>query len=717
MAITASVTDGVLLLTGTASGNVVATYNAARLVTVTEGGTPVPVTGGNQPVLSINSVSLTANLTVQGSAADDQLQMALKSGSTTILGGAGRDTLVVLDDGISGLNDYTISGIEVLTGSTGDDLIRLGDAGNTVRMSGVESVIGGSGIDHITLSDGNDTFTTVAIETLDAGAGNDLIILGNRGGTYTLLNVETLFGGSGVDHITLSDGNDTILTTIAIETLDAGAGNDRISLGNAGGTYTFLNAETVIGGTGIDSITVVASATNVATGGGDDTIVGSALNDTINGGAGVDRLTGGGGTDFFRGTASELSGDSITDLGSGDSITVTDAVAGAMTAALIGDRLVIDPDGATGTAAVREMTIGNAPVGRLSLKGQTISFFTDAVAPTVSIAPSAPLTVEVPGTVRFTFSEAVEGFSLSDVLTVNGTLANLVRLDAVSFTATFIPATAGAAAFVIGAGTYEDGAGNAGLSASLVVSVDAPPSPPTPLTPLNQAGTLGSDNISGTALADTFAGLAGNDTISAGDGQDMVLGGSGSDVVSGDAGNDTLWGEVGNDVLEGAAGDDQLWGGTEHDTLSGGLDNDLLKGESGNDVLTGDDGNDTLWGGVGNDGLTGGGGEDIFVFDSKANTRTNKDKIADFSTSADTIWLDNKVFTKLGKGSEAKPGKLTKAFFTVGDKAKDANDYLIYNKKTGVLFYDADGAGKGKAIEIALLSKNLKLAYSDFFII
>ncbi|WP_230532607.1 hypothetical protein [Microvirga roseola] len=105
------------------------------------------------------------------------------------------------------------------------------------------------------------------------------------------------------------------------------------------------------------------------------------------------------------------------------------------------------------------------------------------------------------------------------------------------------------------------------------------------------------------------------------------------------------------------------------------------------------------------------------MFDTKA-SRSNKDKILDFKVKDDSIWLDNKYFKKLGKkGSEAKPAKLNKKFFTVGDKAKDKNDYLIYDKKKGVLYYDADGSGKDKAVEIATLRKKLRMTSKDFFVI
>ena len=60
---------------------------------------------------------------------------------------------------------------------------------------------------------------------------------------------------------------------------------------------------------------------------------------------------------------------------------------------------------------------------------------------------------------------------------------------------------------------------------------------------------------------------------------------------------------------------------------------------------------------------------------------------------------------------------MKKNFFAVGPKAKDKNDYVIYDSKKGVLLYDADGSGKGKAVEFASLSKKLAMTYKDFFVI
>jgi VCBS repeat-containing protein len=145
---------------------------------------------------------------------------------------------------------------------------------------------------------------------------------------------------------------------------------------------------------------------------------------------------------------------------------------------------------------------------------------------------------------------------------------------------------------------------------------------------------------------------------------------------------------------------------------------DVLKGGSGKDTFKGSGGDDLLYGGSGNDTLWGNAGKDVFVFDTTLGTsstdrRVNFDTIKDFSVKDDSVQLDNVIFRKLGSA----PKQLSKSFFSIGDKAKDKNDYVIYNNKTGVLSYDADGSGKGKAVEFAQLAKNLKMTNKDFFVI
>nr|WP_281381289.1 M64 family metallopeptidase [Microvirga lupini] len=153
----------------------------------------------------------------------------------------------------------------------------------------------------------------------------------------------------------------------------------------------------------------------------------------------------------------------------------------------------------------------------------------------------------------------------------------------------------------------------------------------------------------------------------------------------------------------------------------------LLTGDNGSNNLRGNvvanevqgrGGNDKLWGGAGNDVLIGGAGRDVFVFDLKPNKTSNRDRIDDYNVTADTVWLDNKAFTKLGAGTLQKPKKISSDMFVTASRAKDREDRIIYDKKKGLLLYDADGSGtKFKSVEIASLSKGLSMAFHDFFVI
>ena len=166
-------------------------------------------------------------------------------------------------------------------------------------------------------------------------------------------------------------------------------------------------------------------------------------------------------------------------------------------------------------------------------------------------------------------------------------------------------------------------------------------------------------------------------------------------------------GDVSDESVQGTPGSDSFLGGSGKDTL---------KGSSGDDKLEGGSGNDQLWGQAGKDMLSGGKGKDVFVFDTKP-SKADIDRILDFKSKDDSIWLENKIFTKLGKkGNLSKPAKLKKDYFAQ-DKPKDGNDYIIYKKKTGAILYDQDGAGKKKAVEIAVVSKNTKLTIDDFFVV
>jgi Ca2+-binding RTX toxin-like protein len=147
--------------------------------------------------------------------------------------------------------------------------------------------------------------------------------------------------------------------------------------------------------------------------------------------------------------------------------------------------------------------------------------------------------------------------------------------------------------------------------------------------------------------------------------------------------------------------------------------NDVLKGDSavngipgfgGNDTIYGYGGNDAIMGGAGNDKLYGGAGSDHFRFDTRLNAKTNVDKIMDFKSNADVIELYRGIFSKAGRGV------LKEVAFHLGAKAHDKDDRIIYDKKTGSLYYDKDGLGGTAQIKFAVLANKTTIAYDDFYI-
>jgi Ca2+-binding RTX toxin-like protein len=168
--------------------------------------------------------------------------------------------------------------------------------------------------------------------------------------------------------------------------------------------------------------------------------------------------------------------------------------------------------------------------------------------------------------------------------------------------------------------------------------------------------------------------------------------------LSGSASSNTLFGSAGTNILKGYGG------------------NDAVKGDAGNDRLYGGLGNDTLYGGAGLDRLYGERGREIFVFDSRP-SKANLDRIYSYKVNDDSIYLDNAIFTKLGKGTPTKPQKLKAGMFALGSKAQDSSDRILYDKKSGALYYDKDGYGGAAKVQFATLDKNLKITAAEFFVI
>ncbi|HEY8380807.1 MAG TPA: calcium-binding protein [Microvirga sp.] len=285
--------------------------------------------------------------------------------------------------------------------------------------------------------------------------------------------------------------------------------------------------------------------------------------------------------------------------------------------------------------------------------------------------------------------------------------------------------------------------------------------------------------ITGTAAGESLAGSRGDDTINGGAGNDILKGNSplsltdGHDVLNGGAGNDILYGAGGNDVYNGGDGIDtvvfepnfqttqakygavvdltvtgaqntrygmdsfvgveNLWGTEKNDRFTGNAEanefrgfegNDRLSGNGGKDVLDGGHGNDSLTGGagddflygsVGNDRLTGGQGADTFAFSLKQKSKMGNDRISDFKPGEDQILLapahTKSVSDGLWGGSNLDVGA-----FHIGREAETADHRVIYDKTSGIVWYDADGSGQQSALKVVQIAKNLSLSAADFLI-
>ena len=259
----------------------------------------------------------------------------------------------------------------------------------------------------------------------------------------------------------------------------------------------------------------------------------------------------------------------------------------------------------------------------------------------------------------------------------------------------------------------------------------------------NAIGGAGNDTISGNELKNALSGGSGNDTMMGDAGDDTLAGGDGDDILNGGLGDDKLNGGAGNDNLNGGAGNDvyvvnssldvvteQLSAGfdavqsyinwtlgsnVERLTLVGnaainGTGNDLgniITGNGAKNTLNGGLGNDKLIGGAGADTLIGGAGRDVFVF----NSTVGVDKINDFYVPRDTIQLQQVVFNAF-----TNTGVIAADQLVFGNIAADNNDFLIFNKSNGALFYDEDGNGAVPQIQIATLGVNLALTNADFVV-
>ncbi|WP_281400102.1 hypothetical protein [Microvirga zambiensis] len=641
--------------------------------------------------------------TIEGGDGNDYMSGA-SGGKDSFSGGEGiRDTVSYLgatavtvdldkDTGSGAAADDTYDGIEVINGTVHADTLIGDDTGNIFwGDDGNDTLKGGAGDDSLNGGGG--------IDSLEGGANNDSLIGGEGNDRlYGDAGRDTLDGGADGDYLDGGLENDSLIGGAGYDSLVGGAGNDALD-GSADNDILYGNEgnDTLDGGTGNDRLSGDEGNDFLSGGTGNDNLNGAEDNDTLSGGDGNDLLSGDNGNDSLIGGAGddsylvEVATDAVIET-AGEGTDTLYAIASYTLAA--GAHVEILRADGSAAVALTGNEIGNVFHGNRGANRIDGGGGSDTLVLTGTRA-DYDVTLNQDGSVTLidkrqdrdgtdTISN-IEIFEFSDsklsLLGLVGDVGKILTGDVIA------------------------------ENSSAGVSIGS---------------FLGSAKAGGPLRYDLVADAEGRFTLDAATGVLKVADGVRLDFEQATSHNITVrMTDAGGasttktltilvqDVL-----DERAFGSAGADGMRGGAGQDYFSSLAGNDWIEAGLGNDTLIGGLGKDVLTGGLGKDIFVFDTKANKATNLDQIADFEVKDDTIWLDNAVFRKLGKkGSEAKPAKLNKEFLAVGDKAKEKDDYLIYNKKKGVLYYDADGSGRGKAVEIATLKKNLKLTAADFFVI
>ena len=208
----------------------------------------------------------------------------------TVTTTGGNDTVIIslsagntLSVSVNGVNDYN-----------------LGNATSVAVLTGIEVQLGG-GNDSVTLGATTKAITqqttlngSTGADTITGGAGPDLIFGGSGN--------DSIDGGLGADSISGGLDNDTV--SYATRSTGVNVNMDLLANDGAPGEGDWVgdgttDVESIMGGSGNDTITGNSGGNYISGGAGADNIHAGAGSDTICGGAGVDSLYGEDDADFI----------------------------------------------------------------------------------------------------------------------------------------------------------------------------------------------------------------------------------------------------------------------------------------------------------------------------------------------------------------------------------------------------------------------------------
>jgi Ca2+-binding RTX toxin-like protein len=469
----------------------------------------------------------------------------------------------------------TLSSVENVTGSFGNDII-TGDAeGNVLHgLDGEDVIRGGDGDDSIR-GGLNSLFQADRVDILTGGPGDDLI----DGGSPTDVNRQGQII-DGRDEVNYSDAQDGAI-------IDLGAGTAQ---GN--GIDTLVRIEDVVGSGGDDTIIGSAGPNELNGSAGDDDISGTGGDDELEGSAGDDDFDGGEGLDVLEftqsgsGITANLASGTATGQGTDTIVAVENLSGSIFDDDLFGDdgpnRILgsLGDDSMSGAGGDDEI-LGRAGSDDMDGGDGNDSFIGSIGSDSATGGSGADYMALARGDDSYTGGPDVDTLDFS-------TSPNAVDVNLITGLAT-------------------------GDGSDTVAEVE------------NVIGTNRPDEILGDGADNRLVGLDGLDRLLAGDGDDFIQGGNGQDALDGSAGSDTVSFEgsqrpVTADLLQGFAegeGSDTL---VDFENVVGSLFSDFLRGDDqsnsimalgGDDVLEGRGGDDELNGGEDADVGDGGDGIDL----------------------------------------------------------------------------------------------------------
>jgi serralysin len=635
-----------------------------------------------------------ANLINGGDGSD---LIAGRGGNDRLFGGAGNDRLF----GGTGA-DQLFGGIGVdaaeysfASAAVGVDLETGGFAGEAAGDTyfDIEFVVGSNFSDNLRGDAlANQLFGLDGHDSLAGRGGNDSVFGG--GGN------DTLFGGAGDDRLFGGVGDDQLFGQEGADEMYGEAGSDIYVLDNTGD----IADESITGSDGMDTVvssfSVGLSSANIKgnvenlslTGTANINGVGNDLNNILTGNSGNNLLFGNGGADLIHGR----DGNDTLAGGDGDDALEGGSGADTMDGGSGNDEYHVDNTG--------DLIIEAAGGGTADRVYASVSYQLAGKAEADILNTSNDAGAEAINLAGNNFAQTIIGNAGNNIINGLGGIDTMHGLGGndryhVDNSADAVVETAGPGTdSVLASVSYQLKAG---------VHVEQ-------LLTANAAGTS-AINLTGNEFANLVVGNAGANILNGGGGIDTLRGLGGDDAYHIDNAADVIQETASGGADRALASTSyQLKAGVHVEQLitnsaAGTSAIDLFGNEFANSI-TGNAGSNIINGKAGADTLRGLGGNDFFIFDTTLGAG-NIDTLADFTVAADTIRLENSIFTGLANGV------LAASAFHIGATAADASDRIIYNSATGALIFDSNGSAAGGATQFASVSADLAITNGDFFVV